>query len=79
MADYEGRFVYLSTHEFKNDISRWLRELERGSLRAVLIKRHERVVAVCFNDGAQLLDDDIRAKRARRQQENREDIIKSRR
>lgn len=45
MAEYFGRYVYLSTHEFKSNIARWTQMLRDDELSAVIVMRYETPVA----------------------------------
>lgn len=67
MPDYDGEYVFLTTHEFKNNIARWTRLLERGTYKVLFIKRHGTVVAAYLTDGAASMAEKIMKKRARRE------------
>lgn len=65
MADYCGAYVYVTTHEFKGDIARWTRLLQRGVYKTVLVRRRAEVVGVYLTEGARDLDQTVQAIRAR--------------
>ena len=67
MADYNGNYVYLNTHEFKNNIAHWTRLLERKAYKAVLVKRHDKVVAVYATTIAEELDKTVQEIRAQKE------------
>ena len=67
MPDYDGEYVFLTTHEFKNNIARWTRLLERGTYKVLFVKRHGTVVAAYVTGGARGMADKIMAKRAQRE------------
>ncbi len=67
MPNYCDQYIYLNTHEFKNNIARWTRLLEGKVYKAALIKRHEKVVGVYMTDGADELDRVVKAIRARKE------------
>ncbi len=45
MADYSERFIYATTHDFKSNIAKYLRLLEKGAYDAVFIKRYDKKIA----------------------------------
>ncbi|HNS45320.1 MAG TPA: hypothetical protein PKH37_08845 [Alphaproteobacteria bacterium] len=46
MEQKSGPFLKVTTHQLKNNISRYLRELENETYKAVMVYRHDRVVGV---------------------------------
>ncbi len=67
MADYNGNYVYLNTHEFKNNIAHWTRLLQRKCYKAVLVKRHDKVVGVYATNIVDELDKIAKAERAQKE------------
>ncbi len=67
MPDQCGSYIYATTHEFKNDIARWTRLLERGVYKAVLVKRRSKVVAVYASSIAGEIDKMAQIDRARKE------------
>ena len=45
MPDYNGPYIYATTHDFKSNIAKYLRLLEHGAYEAVFIKRYDKPVA----------------------------------
>jgi antitoxin (DNA-binding transcriptional repressor) of toxin-antitoxin stability system len=45
-APKRGEFVSVSIHQFKNNISRYIRALEDGRHKAVIVHRNDRPVGV---------------------------------
>ena len=45
MADYNGKYIYATTHDFKANIAKYLRLIECGMYEAVFIKRYDKPVA----------------------------------
>ena len=44
MPEYNGPYIYANIHDFKSNISKYIRLLEQGAYQAVYIKRHSKVV-----------------------------------
>jgi len=70
MTDCSGDYVYASVHEFKNNISKYTRLMERGIYKAVLVRRHSEVVGVYMTSVAKQLDEVVKAKIARKEGHN---------
>lgn len=67
MPDHCGSYIYATTHEFKNDIARWTRLLERGVYKAVLVRRRSEVVGVYATSIADHIDRMAQMERARKE------------
>lgn len=46
MGEISGSMIYANTHDFKNNISRYLRMLQTGKYKGLALKRHADIVAV---------------------------------
>lgn len=46
MEKKNGDFLQVTTHQFKNNISRYLRELEKEEYRAIMLMCKDRIVGV---------------------------------
>ena len=46
MADYTEEYIYATIHDFKTNISRYIRLLDSGRYRAVVVKRYNKPVGM---------------------------------
>ncbi len=46
MADYTDSYIYATIHEFKSNISRYIKWLEEERYRAVIVKRYNKPVGI---------------------------------
>ncbi len=67
MPDYNGPYVYLTTHEFKSNIAYWTRMLQNKTYDAILVKRHETPVAVYLTYGVDMFDKKAKEYRTRKE------------
>jgi|GEM_PF-5047167 len=57
MVDDDGVYIFASIHDFKTNISKYIRVLERRQRKAVIVKRYNKVVGVFLTSGGAQGDD----------------------
>lgn len=51
MADYSDGYIYATIHDFKTNISRYMRMLQEGRYKGVKVKRYNRVAGIFLVSG----------------------------
>lgn len=52
MAIYTNEHIVATIHDFKSNISRYIRLLEQGKYRAVIVRRYDRTIGVFISNNS---------------------------